>query len=98
MPKTNLPEVSNKMGKRIRKAIVAGFAAGVAGIGGVAVTDITSKEGVAKAAGMFIVAFVLGAYATWRTPNAVSPSEAMAAAKAAGVNTTSTERPGLAGY
>lgn len=59
------------MGKRIRKAIVGGFAAGIAGVAGnLVITGAPTRDDLSKAIGTFIVAFGAGAYAVWRTPNA----------------------------
>ena len=59
------------MMKRIRKAIVGGFAAGIAGVAGnIVITGAPTRDDVAKALGMFIVSFAVGAYAVWKVPNA----------------------------
>lgn len=59
------------MGKRIRKALVGGFAAGLAGVAGnLTITGAPTRDDVSKAIGTFLVAAAVGGYAVWRTPNA----------------------------
>lgn len=57
--------------KRIRKAIVGGLAAGIAGVcGNLVITGAPTRDDVSKAIGTFIVSFAAGAYAVWKVPNA----------------------------
>lgn len=57
--------------KQVRKAIAGGFAAGVAAVvGNLVVTGAPTKDDVSKAIGTFIVAFVVGGYAVYKTKNA----------------------------
>jgi len=56
---------------RIRKAVVAGVAAGVAAfLGALGQTGAPTQDDLSKALGLAVVAAAVAGYATWRVPNA----------------------------
>jgi hypothetical protein len=55
---------------RIRKALIAGFGAGLAaGVGAIVAAGALTKDEVSKALGVGIVAAITVGYATFRVPN-----------------------------
>lgn len=61
------------MAKRIRKALVGGFWAGVSAVGsGLVLTGAPTRDQLSKMLATFIVAFAGGVYAVWKVRNAGS--------------------------
>lgn len=60
---------------RVRKAIVGGFAAGVAAVGSsFTFTGAPTKDQAIQIVGTFLVSAAIGGYAVWRIPNTPTQS------------------------